>query len=142
MEALASRPRCEARQAAIAALDALLGTGDWSGLDADDDQLSTAITLTIQHAGRRRDLRAPTLDWLQTGLEAGGPAAARRYALVADRLAVLDGEAQPYGTQGRCEGGAWRRLPLADEAAAEAFRALNGLSDLQAHAAGMQAACD
>lgn len=141
VEAFAARPRCEARQAAIAALDALLSEERWAELNADDEALSGAIALTVQHAGGRRDLRTQSLAWLEAGLEDGNPRAAHRYALVADRLAAIDGAPQPYGTQGFCEAGMWRRLPMLNPAAAEAFRARYALPSLDAHEAAMQAAC-
>lgn len=139
MEALASQPRCEARQAAIAALDALIAQEGWPAVD--QARLAADITQTVQHAGRRSDLRQAALDWAAEGIETGGPEAARRYALLADRFSLIEAGAQLYGTQGRCEAGVWIALPMLDDAQAERWRTEHGLEGLADHAEAMSAAC-
>ena len=139
MEARASGPRCRARQAAIAALDDLIASQGWP--DDGDEQLAADITQTVQHAGRRTDLRQAALDWAEMSLETGGPQAARRYALIADRLRLIETGEQRYGTQGDCRDGVWIAAPILDPAEADAWRARHALPDLAAHARAMSGAC-
>ena len=71
-----------------------------------------------------------------------GQSAPARYAYLYDRVQVLAGAPQRYGTQGRCvEGGGWEPLPLEDAARVNRLRAEVGLGTLDATRAQVAQLC-
>jgi hypothetical protein len=108
-----------------------LETLDWFTLSEFGEEADNNAFLIVQHAthdpGFMRDVHARF-----ERLWPEGEIAPDNYALLTDRLAVIDGAPQPYGSQFECVDGEQRlQTPLADaEAIVDARRAEVGLPPL------------
>lgn len=109
-------------------LAAIVAGSGWPGLSRVVADGADAAWIIAQHADAANDLRRPLLDALAAAVEAGD-ADPRHYACLADRIAVVDGEPQRYGTVlGRDEDGrATFPAPAADPAALDVARGALGL---------------
>ena len=101
------------------------------GEDADNNAF-----LIVQHATHDPDFMREVHTRFDS-LRADGEIALDNYALLTDRLAVMDGQPQPYGSQFECEDGEQSlQTPLSDpEAVVDARRAEAGLPPLSEYRA-------
>lgn len=93
----------------------------------------------VHHSGSRRLQRAvlAAMEPLVATREASG----EKFAYLHDRLAVLEKRPQRYGTQGICEGRAWKPFPLVDPAQVDQWRASVLLDGYAAYTAAANASC-
>jgi len=116
-------------EANVARLDELIGgIGAWPGLRMVGADGADAAWMLAQHADRRNEDRWAWLPLLADAVRAGD-ADPRHLATMADRVAAVAGEPQPYGTVGTLaeDGEVEFSLPLADPGGLEARRAAIGL---------------
>lgn len=101
----------EQDRANTAELRRLIAERGWPRRDALGERADDAAWLIVQHADLDLPFQKEVLVLLD-GLRRDGGTAPRHYAYLYDRVAVNEGRPQLYGTQGRCEGGAWVAEPV------------------------------
>lgn len=112
------------------ALKAMLPRGDgWFGRSVVGEEGAGAAFLVVIHAVRDRGLMREALRRM-TPLAGTGEIEPAWYAALHDRLAVLEGRPQRYGTQPVCRRGEWVAGEVEDPEGLEARRAVLGLADL------------
>lgn len=107
--------------------------------DVGADHARMAFMLA-QHADRTPDFQAEALAMMESLLPAG-EVEARSYALLWDRVAVRRNAPQRYGSQGECQGKAWRPRPMEAPGDVDRRRADVGLQPLAEYTAMMSRDC-
>ena len=119
-------------------LKARLGERVWFTISEYGEEADNNAFLIVQHATHDPDFMREVHTRFEA-LRADGEIAPDNYALLTDRLAVMDDEPQPYGSQFECKDGEQRlQTPLADtEAVVDARRAEAGLPPLAQYRAAL-----
>lgn len=123
-----------------ARIDEVLTAHGWPGWSLVGRDGAAAAWLLVQHVGADWALFRRVRDLLDIAVQRE-EAEASHLAFLEDRLAVLEGRPQRYGTQFQStEGGGWRPFPIEDEAGIDGRRAaarMSGFRDyirqLEAH---------
>ncbi len=106
-----------------ARLDEVLAAHGWPGWSLVGRDGASAAWLLVQHAGADWTLLRRVRELLEAAVQRQ-EAEASHLAFLEDRLAMLEGRPQRYGTQFQLtEGGTWRPLPIEDEAGIDGRRA-------------------
>ncbi|MGI4978109.1 MAG: DUF6624 domain-containing protein, partial [Janthinobacterium lividum] len=122
-----------------AALVALLPAQGWFTSDRVGEAASSAAWGVVQHATENLGLMQEVLARMTPAVEAR-LVAPDDYAKLFDRVAMLRGEPQTYGTQFKCVDHAWRRYPTLDPEHVEERRRALGMSGTAAEDAARIAA--
>jgi hypothetical protein len=135
-------PRVQAAQRAnTRELRPLLDRFGWYPRSEFGAQADRDAWRVVQHADHDPQLQREVLAVLEGLLEVG-ETDPLHFAYLADRVAVAQGELQPFGTQGRCRGaGIWEPLPIEDPAGVDPRRAAVGLPPLAEYVREAAAAC-
>lgn len=129
-------PRMEALHLAHGArLLAILEAGGWPDTAQVGDDAAEAAWLIVQHAIGMPDLQRRALSLIEAAVRRG-TVPAWQWAMLHDRIAVLEGRAQRFGTQLEPDAhGCARPCALEDPEGVEARRARVGLEPLGARLA-------
>ncbi|MEQ8435505.1 MAG: hypothetical protein RIA71_14830 [Oceanicaulis sp.] len=101
------------------------------------DEADSNAFLIVQHATHDRDLMRDVHQRFEELLPEG-EVAPDHYALLSDRLAVMDGRSQPYGSQFECVNGEQRlQTPIAEPETVDARRADVGLPTMAQYRAAL-----
>lgn len=123
-------------QANLQALLAMLPPEGWFRISRYGADGANAAFLIIQHSDIALWRRfVPVL----RDLAAKGEATGYQYALMYDRLEVMEGRPQRYGSQMRCEVGRFAPFPIEDRDQLDVRRASVGLGPFAAYAADFAA---
>ena len=122
-----------------AALVALLPPQGWFTSDRVGADAASAAWSVVQHATGNLGLMQSVLERM-TPAVAAGQVAADDYAKLLDRVAMLKGEPQTYGTQFKCVDHAWRRYAMLDPEHVEERRRALGMTETAAAEAAVIAA--
>lgn len=102
----------------------------WFTIPEYGEEADNAAFLLVQHATHDPELMQEVLSRFET-LTLERDIASDNYALLTDRIAVMNGQPQPYGSQWECAEGEYRpQTPLLDEANIDALRAQYNLPPL------------
>ncbi len=110
-----------------AALAALMPTQGWFTSDRVGAAAATAAWSVVQHATENLGLMQSVLARMTVAVQAR-LVAPDDYAKLLDRVAMLQGEPQTYGTQFKCVDHAWRRYEMPDPEHVEERRRTLGMS--------------
>lgn len=111
-------------------LKGALGKIGWFDISKYGEVASQGAWLLIQHADYDPHWQMAVTPMLKAKV-ASGDMQPKYYAYLVDRLAVNLGEAQSYGTQGRCVSGAeWQPFSVIDPAALDSRRASVGMEPI------------
>lgn len=115
----------------------------WFTISEHGERAANAAWLLAQHADRDRAFQREVLAAIEP-LAAEGEVEPSSYAYLHDRVAVGEGRAQRFGTQGRCADGAWAPLDLEDPERVDERREDYGLGPLADYVAGFndRGACE
>ena len=119
-----------------AALVALLPAEGWFTSDRVGAEAASAAWSVVQHATENLGLMQAVLERMTPAVGAG-LVAADDYGKLFDRVAMLRGEPQTYGTQFKCVDHAWRRYPMLDPEHVEERRRALGMSGTAAEDAAV-----
>lgn len=122
-----------------AALVALLPAQGWFTSDRVGEAASSAAWSVVQHATENLGLMQAVLARMTPAVEAR-LVAPDDYGKLFDRVAMLRGEPQTYGTQFKCVDHAWRRYEMLDPEHVEERRRALGMSKTAAEDAARIAA--
>ena len=114
-----------------AALVALLPAQGWFTSDRVGEAASSAAWSVVQHATGNLELMQTVLERM-TPAVGTGLVAADDYAKLLDRVAMLRGEPQTYGTQFKCVDHVWRQYPMLDPEHVEDRRRALGMRETAA----------
>lgn len=120
-----------------AELKKLLAVYDWFTIDEFGERADRDGWLLVQHADLDPAFQKDVLARLEN-LYRAGRTSKKNYAYLYDRVAAGAGQPQRYGTQGMCEGSAWRPDAIEDPATVDERRASVGLEPLAAYRASMK----
>ncbi len=121
------------------ALVALLPAGGWFTSDRVGDAASTAAWEVVQHATENLPLMQGVLERMTPAVQAR-LVAPDDYGKLFDRVAMLQGRPQSYGTQFKCVDHAWTRYPMLDPEHVEDRRRALGMGATAAEDAARIAA--
>lgn len=122
-------------------MEDLVDQWTWFRIDTFGEQSEYQGWYLIQHAERALDLQERVLDTLREMVPLG-QTRPPRYAFLYDRIAMLKGDPQAYGTQGQCVSpGVWKPLPLLDPAGIGQRRMAAGLEPLEEQIANASRYC-
>jgi hypothetical protein len=117
-----------------AELKGMIPASGWFDNAVDGRQVTHGAWLIAQHSPDAA-FRERALGQMEAKVRTGG-VDARDYALIYDRVQILKGRPQKYGSQMRCIDGHLQLQPIADEAAVDAQRAQIGWSQTIAETKG------
>jgi hypothetical protein len=124
---IVSLDRCGVSEANTAWLKTQLKAHGWYAIDTFGKEADQAAFLLVQHADRDPAFQAEMLPQLEK-LALEGKARPTSYAMLFDRVAVVQKRPQRYGTQGRCTGpGVWEAFESEDPANLDKRRATMSL---------------
>ncbi len=109
-----------------AALMALMPQEGWFTSDRMGAAAASAAWSVVQHATENLGLMRTVLAWMTPAV--GAEVAADDYAKLLDRVAMLEGRPQTYGTQFKCVDHVWKRYPMLDPEHVEERRRTLGMS--------------
>ena len=118
----------------LAALKALLLTVRWPVISRYGRRADQTAFLIVQHADDDVGFQRQVLVLLES-LVTTKETSAENYALLFDRVALSEQKAQRYGSQGECDGAAWKPREIEDMARLDSRRAAVGLGKLSTYVA-------
>lgn len=120
-------------------LAAIVRDGGWPGLTSVASDGADAAWIVAQHGDAANEVRRALLDALASAVETGD-ADPRHYASLADRIAVVDGEPQRFGTSLVLgdDGGARIAGPVTDREGLDAARRELGLPTIDEEVAELR----
>ena len=107
----------------------ILETHGWPGKDVVGSDGAQAAFLMVQHADRDRDFQKRCLPLLKEATEKGQMPPSN-LAYLTDRVQMVEGKKQTYGTQLTMVDGKFRPHPIEDEASVDERRKKVGLPPL------------
>lgn len=121
-------------------LHELIDRHGWPAIGVYGEQADRDAWLLVQHADHDRPFQQRVLALLEP-LAARGETDPVHFAYLSDRFASGTGQAQRYGTQGRCTKSGWEPFELVDPERVDELRAEVGLGPLDEYRERMVAVC-
>jgi len=121
-------------------VDEIVTREGWPSLPKFTFEAESAAWLLVQHADHDPAFQTRALAHLSEA-SAADSRFSYQVAYLADRIAIHAGEMQNYGTQGRCDAGAWKPFPIADVGELDARRDRMGLGSYEQYLSTTKALC-